>query len=184
MPEVLCMKRKLHWQLFTLGLWLGTTVFGGGGQAYPIIRRAMEERDWLTGEEVDGLYALSAVLPGPTFLNLWGAASARVGGLTGAAAGQIGLMLPSFVLVCALPLLARIEFIQSRTEQILLGTIWATVGLLLAAAVQGLRFLKDGWSRWTAGGGMALLLLGLHPLLLVAGSVMLGIARKRGCRPC
>ncbi|HWI63018.1 MAG TPA: chromate transporter [Symbiobacteriaceae bacterium] len=165
--------RKPYGQLFLLGLWLGTTVFGGATQAYGVIRQAVTERAWLTGEEVDGIYSLATFLPGPSFLNMWGAAAARVAGFPGAVLAQVGLMLPSFLLVCGLPLLARIPFLGARAGGALNGATWATVGLLLAAGVDGLRD-RRGWVKMALF--CVLLWLGVHPLLLMAVAVAAGAA--------
>jgi len=157
-------------RLFTTGLHLGTTVFGGVTQAYPIIRSI----GWIPAEEVDELYAISLFLPGPSFLNLWGAVSSRVAGLPGAIAGQVGLILPSFVLVLALPLLARVPWVAARAHGAMAGAAWATAGLLLATGVEGFRKLKRPLYRGLTGGALALLLLRVHPLLVLAGSMALG----------
>lgn len=164
------------WQLFTFGLWMGTTVFGGAAAAYPLIRAKSEERGWLGGEDVDALYAVAVFLPGPSFLNLWGAVAARVAGMGGALIAQVGLLLPAFLLVWALPLLSRLEFVASRTEGILQATLWATAGLLLGTGVEGLVKLNERRLRCGAGALLGLLLLGAHPLLLMAVSVAAGVA--------
>lgn len=166
---------KRFGQLFALGLWMGSTVFGGVTAAYPVIRAKAGEYGWLSAEEVDGLYAVAIFAPGPSFLNLWGAVAARVAGLPGALAAQAGLMLPSVLLVAALPLLARIDWVGARTDGALQGTVWATAGLLLATGVEGLRRLNPPPLRWAAAGLLALLLLGLHPLLLMGLSVSVGV---------
>lgn len=164
------------WQLFCFGLWMGTTVFGGIATAYPVMRAKSEELDWLSGEEVDGLYAVAVFLPGPSFLNLWGAIAVRVAGMPGAVAAQVGLLLPSFLLVWSLPLLARIPFIGARTGGILQGTVWATAGLLVSAGVEGLIKLKTMQLRYAAAVLFGLLLLGVHPLALLVLSIAAGVA--------
>ncbi len=166
---------KRIWQLFTFGLWMGSTIFGGISAAYPVIRAKAEESGWLAGEEVDGLYAVSVFVPGPSFLNLWGAVAVRVAGMPGAIAAQVGLLLPAFLLVWSLPVLGRISFIAVRAGGIMQGTVWATAGLLLAAGAEGLLKLKNNPQRYVAAVLFALLLLGIHPLALLGLSVAAGV---------
>jgi|GEM_PF-3578783 len=170
------MQRK-YWQLFTLGLWLGATIFGGVTAAYPVIRQKAEELGWISGEGVDGCYALAVVLPGPSFLNLWGAVSVRVGGLLGALIAQIGLLLPAFTLVLLLPLLGRIPWIAAHASGASAGAIYATAGLLIATALEGLKKWRERWV-WLLGLTMLMLIfVGVHPLVLLVGGAALGAAR-------
>lgn len=166
---------KRIWHLFTLGLWLGSTIFGGAAAAYPVIRGKAADLGWLTADEVDALYGVAVFLPGPSFLNLWGAVAARVAGLPGALVAQVGLLLPSFLLVWALPVLGQLQFFATRTGGIMQGTVWATAGLLLAAGIEGLTKLKSNPRRCCAALLFGLLLAGAHPLVLMAGSVTVGV---------
>lgn len=159
-----------------MGLFLGATVFGGVAVAYPVVRERAAELGEISGEEVDALYALSVVLPGPSFLNLWGSVCARVGGLAGAFIGQVALLTPAFLIVMLLPLTSRIGFFAVRADGALYGAIWGTAGLLLATGIDGVRKQKTGAQRAVIGGGLTGLLLGLHPLLLMGLVVGLGAA--------
>lgn len=159
-----------------MGLFLGATVFGGVAAAYPVVRERAATLGEISGEEVDGLYALSVFLPGPSFLNLWGAVCARVGGLTGAFVGQVALLTPAFLIVMLLPLLGQIGFIAARANGALYGAIWGTAGLLLAAGIDGVRKQKGGIQRIVIGGGLAALMAGAHPVLLMLLVVGIGAA--------
>jgi chromate transport protein ChrA len=155
------------WAIARMGLLLGATVFGGVAAAYPLVRDRAAELGDLTGEEVDGLYALSVLLPGPSFLNLWGAVSARAGGWAGALVGQVSLLLPAFLLVLVLPLLKAIPWVGARADGAMHGAIWATAGLLLATGVDGLRKQKSVRELAMVAGLLGALLLGVHPVLLL-----------------
>ncbi|HYF91100.1 MAG TPA: chromate transporter [Symbiobacteriaceae bacterium] len=158
---------KKLWQIARMGLLLGATVFGGVAAAYPRVRERCTELGEITAEEVDGLYALAVVLPGPSFLNLWGAVSARTGGLIGAVVGEIALLLPAVVLVLALPLTTVIPWIGARTEGALNGSIYATAGLLLATGIEAVRKHK-GYRPWLITAlGLGALLAGVHPVFLL-----------------
>lgn len=165
---------RKYWELFKLGLWLGSTVFGGVNQAYPLIRQKAQQLGWMEAEEVDGTYALAVFLPGPSFLNLWGAVSMRTGGFFGAVIGQVGLLLPAFCLVYMIPLLGRIEWFAGRADGAMLAAVYATAGLLIASGIEGIRKVKQGWHKLMAGIMLALLFLGVHPLVLLLGAVTVG----------
>lgn len=170
---------KRYWRIARMGLYLGATVFGGVAAAYPYVRAKASELGDISPEEVDGLYAVAVFLPGPSFLNLWGAVSARVGGLLGALLGQVALILPAFLLVLLLPLTTRIPWIGAHSAGALNGTIWATSGLLLATGIEGIRKLKTWQSRAVAILGLGLLVAGVHPVLLlvcgIAGGVLAAV---------
>lgn len=171
------MMRK-YWQLFSLGLWLGSTVFGGVNVAYPIIRQKAGELGWMTEEDVDGAYALAVFLPGPSFLNLWGAVSIRVGGFLGALIAQVGLLLPAFALVLLLPMLAHIPWLGARTDGAMLGAVYATAGLLIAVGIEGLKKWNQTWHKALGLAMLLLIFLGAHPLLLLVGGAMAGAIRS------
>jgi chromate transport protein ChrA len=156
-----------------MGFMLGATVFGGVNVAYPLIRERARELE-LTPEDVDSLFALALLLPGPSFLNLWGAVSARVAGPVGAVIGQVSLLLPSFLLVLLLPLAAKVPWVAQRTDGALLGASWAVVGLLLGTGVEMLRRQKDWSERVLTAAGLVALLAGGHPLWLLLLFLALG----------
>lgn len=162
-------------RIATMGLWLGTTVFGGVSVAYPIIRERAQELGDVTPEQVDGLYAVSVFLPGPSFLTLWGSVTGRAAGFLGALVGEVAVMLPATILVLLLPLLAHLEWVGARTSGALYGAMWATGGLLVATGIEQMRKLKTTGRRLAASALMALLLLGLHPILVLAGSIASGV---------
>lgn len=168
------------WRIARMGFYLGATVFGGVAAAYPLVRERAAELGDLTPEEVDGLYALAVLLPGPSFLNLWGAVSARAGGWAGAAVGQVSLLLPAFLLVLVLPLSTRIPWVGAHASGALHGAIWATGGLLLATAIEGLRKKRSVKELLAVAGLLAALLVGVHPVLLLV--VVLGYGAVTGWR--
>lgn len=164
------------WQIAKLGFWLGSTIFGGVTQAYPVIREQAPSLGPITGEEVDGLYTLAVFLPGPSFMNLWGAVCTRAAGFAGALVGQVALLLPSFLLVLALPLLAHLPFVGDRAPGAIAGAAWATIGLLLATGIESVRKLKLAWHKVAAAVALAALLAGVSPVLLLVISIAWGAA--------
>lgn len=134
--------RNRYFKLITHGLMLGASVFGGVSIAYPAIRKLAPSSFGLNEAEVDGLYAFAYILPGPSFLNLWGAVCMRVAGLPGALLGEAALLLPSTLIVLLLPQLGRIGWLAAHSGGIGAGAAWATVGLTLATGLEGLRKLK------------------------------------------
>lgn len=166
------MKRLL--QIAKLGLLLGATIFGGVTAAYPVIRERVVEFGELGPEDVDGIYALCVFLPGPSFLNLWGAISARVGGLPGAFVGSVALLLPAFLLVLLLPMAAAIPPIGARTAGAFNGAVWATAGLLIATGIEGVRKLRSAFHKWLAAVVLPAAFLGMHPTLLLMAVIGCG----------
>lgn len=82
------------WHIAKLGFWLGSTVFGGVSAADPIIR---DQAPHLGPEKVDGLYAKSVCLPGPSFMNLWGRGMRPRCRFPRALAGQVALPLRAYL---------------------------------------------------------------------------------------
>lgn len=158
---------KRLWKIASVGLWLGATVFGGVTAAYPRIRERASELGNLGPEDVDGLYAISVLMPGPSFLNLWGAVSARAGGIAGAVVGMTALLLPAVLLILALPLTAAIPWVAAHSEGALNGSIYATAGLLIATGIEGARRQKGPGPWLITALGLAGLLAGVHPVPLM-----------------
>lgn len=168
---------RTYWELVKLGLWLGTTVFGGVNQAYPVIRQKAVELGWMEAEEIDGTYALAVFLPGPSFLNLWGAVAMRTAGFMGAVIAQVALLLPAFTLVFLIPLAGQIPAVAARADGAMLGAVYATAGLLIAAGIESIQKWKQNWHKLIGAIMLVLIVLGVHPLLLLLGAALAGAIR-------
>ncbi|HLO04204.1 MAG TPA: chromate transporter [Symbiobacteriaceae bacterium] len=155
------------------GLTLGASVFGGVSVAYPAIRRLAPSSFDLNESEVDGLYAFAYILPGPSFLNLWGAVCMRVAGLPGAILGEVALLLPSTLIVLLLPQLGRIGWLAAHSGGMGAGAAWATVGLTLAAGLDGIRKMKQRKDLLAAAILLVLGALGIHSMACLAVVLLL-----------
>ncbi|HYF76847.1 MAG TPA: chromate transporter [Symbiobacteriaceae bacterium] len=167
------------WRIARMGLWLGATVFGGVAAAYPKVRERCSALGNLTPEDVDGLYSLAVVLPGPSFLNLWGAVCARAGGWAGAVVGQLALLLPAVGLVLGLPLLRAIPWVAEHGQGALLGATYGTAGLLVVTGIEGLRKRGDREGLLITGLALAALVAGIHPVLVLGLLLAWGGLRVR-----
>jgi chromate transporter len=109
----------------------------GFGGALPWARRMIvEQKRWMTAQEFNEAFALSQFLPGPNVVNFSVVFGSRFGGVAGAAAAFLGLMLPPIVIVVMLAALYARYGDLSALGRILSGVTCAAVGLLMAVVAK------------------------------------------------
>lgn len=135
---------KLLWELFLTFLKVGAFTIGGGLAMLPIIRKVtVEQKNWLTEEEILDCFAICQSLPGVIAINAAIYIGNKKKGIAGAVASVIGVILPSFcIIIIILLFLGKIEdnlYVQGAFE----GIKAASVALILVAAYRmGKQVLK------------------------------------------
>lgn len=101
-------------ELFLIFFKIGAFTFGGGYAMLPIIKReVVEEKKWLTDSEMFDIITIAESTPGPLAINCATFAGSRIGGLKGAFAATLGVVLPSFIVILLISrLLLHIEHFQ------------------------------------------------------------------------
>ena len=89
-------------QLFFAFLKVGAFTFGGGYAAVPLIRETVLANGWLDDAMLSDLIAVSESTPGPIMVNLATYIGSKLGGIAGAAAATLAVVLPSFVCILLL----------------------------------------------------------------------------------
>jgi chromate transporter len=137
----------------------------GFGGALPWARRMIvEQKRWMTAQEFNELFALAQFLPGPNVVNFSVVFGSRFGGLAGAAAAFLGLMLPPLVIVLVLAALYTRYGDLDALGRILSGVTCAAIGLLIAMVAKMAMPLFTGRWDWA-------------PLVAVAAFVGVAILR-------
>ena len=156
------------------------SLMGFGGVMVWARRAIVEQHRWLTAEEFNDTFALCHFLPGPNIVNLSVVFGARLGGLPGAVAAFLGLLLPPVVIVTILGLLYTHYGQFERLQHALTGVVAVTAGLFLGTVV---KMMQPLWKQRAVVGfgflaavfvAVGVLRLPLPPVLLV--SVPLSIA--------
>ncbi len=135
---------KLIFELFVAFLKVGTFTFGGGLAMLPLIRKtAVDEKGWMTEDEMVDCLAISQSLPGMLAVNTAIYVGYRQKALAGSIAAALGVILPAFVsIVIILLFLGRIEensYVLGAFE----GIKAASVALIAVAAYKmGKQILK------------------------------------------
>ncbi len=93
------MKRKL-WELFLVFFKIGAFTFGGGYAMIPLIQReTVENKKWITDDDILEIIAIAESTPGPIAINSATFLGYKVAGVLGAACATFGVVLPSFVII-------------------------------------------------------------------------------------
>ncbi len=123
-----------HAELFLAFFRITLSGFGG---ALPWARRMLvEQKEWLTPQEFNDVYALCQLLPGPNVVNLAAIFGSRARGAGGAIAAWAGfLLLPFSVMVAAAVLYGSYGEVRA-VRGVLSGMAPAAAGLLLATAAK------------------------------------------------
>ncbi len=144
---------KLLFELFFTFLKIGTFTFGGGYAMLPLIKKAVvEEKGWITDDEMVDCMALSQSLPGVLAVNTAIYIGNKKSRIMGSIAATFGVTLPAFVsIIIILLFLDRIEentYMLGAFE----GIKAASAALIAVAAYNlGKRILKGRFEILVAG---------------------------------
>ena len=128
-------------ELFLTFAKIGLFTFGGGYAMIAIIEGiCAEEKKWITHAEMMELVVIAESTPGPIAINCATYVGFRRGGVAGAVAATVGMVLPSFVIIYGISLFLdnflEITVIANAFRGIKIG-----VGVLIINA--GVKMLKN-----------------------------------------
>lgn len=167
-------------KIFLAMLKLSACTFGGGYVILSMMRREFVEKEGaLTAAELCDLTAIAQSAPGPLTVNAAFLVGHRLGGRRGALTAVAGAVLPPLAilslaslgyeaLAALAPVQAMLRFLRCAVAAIVLDVSW---GL---AKVQG----RDLFALVLAGGGLAALVAGFNPALLILTGGLVGAARS------
>ena len=91
---------KILTNLFLTFAKIGAFTFGGGYAMISMIDHAcVEEKKWITHEELMDMTVVAESTPGPIAINCATFTGYKIAGLPGAIAATIGMIVPSFVII-------------------------------------------------------------------------------------
>lgn len=128
----------LFWEYFKIGLF----TIGGGYAMLPLVQQVVEDRGWLTGNELSSFIGIAESTPGPFAINLATFVGIKVGetaglgvfgSILGAAVATFAVVLPSLVIIIIVTKL----FDKFRNSKYVQGALYGikpvVVGLILSA---------------------------------------------------
>lgn len=128
-------KGKKIFQLFLVFLKIGAFTFGGGYAMIPIIQKEIvENKKWITDDDILEIIAIAESTPGPIAINSATFVGYRVAGFFGAMFATLGVVLPSFVIILLISFVLR-EFQDIPAVQYAFDGIRAGVLALLIKAL-------------------------------------------------
>ncbi len=145
------MKRdyKNIWPLFCTFFKIGAFTFGGGYAMIPLIQKeAVENKGWVTDDDILEIIAIAESTPGPIAINSATFVGYRTCGVLGAACATFGVVLPSFVIILAISYVLQ-QFQSIKAVQYAFNGIRAGVLALLFKALWGMyQKSPKGWAAY------------------------------------
>jgi Chromate transport protein ChrA len=127
---------SIYLKIFYIFFKIGLFSFGGGYAMLPLIRQeVVVNNQWLGAKEFTDLVAISQATPGPIAINGATYVGYKVGGIIGSIAGNIGVILPSVIIMLILTKFFFKFKDNKYMEDAFSGLRPATVGLIAAAAI-------------------------------------------------
>ena len=169
---------------------MGALTFGGGYAMIPFIEETVLRHGWMTTSELVDFIAVSESTPGAFAVNISTYIGSEVGGLSGSLVATLGLVLPPFLIII---LIAKVyeKIRENRLVQGAMMGLKATVVGLIAATVLSVSqeiFFSEGINLAVfrsanfyvsliifAAALFLLLYKKLNPILIIAGSAVVGI---------
>ncbi len=137
---------KILWQLFISFFKIGLFTIGGGMAMLPFIYRVVvDEKNWLSEQEMTDCIAVSQTLPGVIAINSATYVGTRKAGLPGALAASAGVILPSFTLIILVVSFLGAVGDNRYIDGAMTAIKAASCGLILYAAYRLGRQITPGW---------------------------------------
>ena len=134
------MKNKLKTWLHLLLTFMkiGAFTFGGGYAMIPLIQReTVENKKWITDDDILEIIAIAESTPGPIAINSATFIGYKVGGVIGAFCATLGVVIPSFSIIFIISMVLR-EFQEYDVVRYAFEGIRAGVLALIVKALYGM----------------------------------------------
>lgn len=126
--------RKLF-ELFSIFFRIGAFTFGGGYAMIPLIQKeVVDNKKWISDEDILDIVAIAESTPGPIAINAATFVGYKVKGFWGAFFATLGTVIPSFVIILIISLVLR-EFGEIKVVRYAFNGIRAGVLALLIKAL-------------------------------------------------
>lgn len=177
----------IYWDLLSTFFKMSLFTFGGGYAMLPLLQReVVEKKKWATEAELMDYYAIGQSTPGIIAVNTASFVGYFQGGLLGAIAATIGLVLPSIMII-----LVVASVLHQLTDFAWLDHAFAGIRVAVSALVSfsvyklGKAGIADTFGLvWALLTFAAIAFLKLSPIWIVAVSFVLGnvLRRREGDR--
>ena len=172
-------------------LEVGLFSFGGAYAAIPLIRDVVLAHKWMDDEMLSYMIAVSESTPGPIMVNLATYVGSNKGGLLGAVIATTAVMLPAFLIILFIMVLAKSLLKNPYVQATLRGLKPCVIGVILATGVYmiiGNCYVKTGTGiditalLMTCGlaliyfGSRKIVKKGLSPIGLICIAAVAGVA--------
>lgn len=135
------MKKVSLFEIFKIFFLIGIQLLGGGYVILPLLKRyIVEERNWLSAEELVDFFALSQCIPGIIAGNISMFAGYKVRKSLGAIAAILGIITPSFFSII---ILANI-LVNVLDNEIIQDAFW---GIRIAVVILIIMTIRDMWAK-------------------------------------
>ena len=169
---------KTLWQLFSSFFRIGAFTFGGGIAMIPLIQKeAVENRHWVSDDDILEVVAIAESTPGPIAINAATFIGYRVGGVLGSICATLGVVLPSFVIILALSFVLR-QFQELEAVKYAFAGIRAGVLALLIKSLWTLyRKSPKGWPAYVVMAAAFVLtaLFDINVVFVIIGCAVFGL---------
>ena len=166
------------WQLFVTFFKIGAFTFGGGYAMIPLIQKeTVENRKWITDDDILEIIAIAESTPGPIAINSATFVGYRTCGVLGAVCATLGVVLPSFFVILAISYVLR-EFQQIKAVQYAFNGIRAGVLALLFKALWSMyKKSPKGWVAYVVMAGAFVLtaFVKVNVLIVVIACAVFGL---------
>lgn len=151
---------KKLWELFITFFKIGGFTFGGGYAMIPLIQKeVVDNKQWVSDEDILDIVAIAESTPGPIAINSATFIGYKTAGVLGSFFATLGVVLPSFVIISVIAYLLQ-EFATYNVVK------WAFFGI--RAGVLSL-VTKSLWTMYKkAPKGLLALIISIVSLGLVA----------------
>ena len=172
------MKLRRIWQLFCTFFKIGAFTFGGGYAMIPLIQKeTVENKGWITDDDILEIIAIAESTPGPIAINSATFVGYRTAGFWGAFAATCGVVLPSFVIILAISYVLR-QFQQIKAVRYAFNGIRAGVLALLFKALWSMyQKAPKNWVSYVVMAGAFVLtaFLNVDVLFVIIGCAVFGL---------
>ncbi len=128
---------KLLIELFATFFRIGSFTFGGGYAMIPLIEReVVENKKWVTSDEVIDVFAVAQSMPGAIAINSSTFIGYKIAGKRGAIIATAGVILPSLLIITLIAMFFSKVQDSPIVKAVFSGIRPAIVALILTAAIK------------------------------------------------